>query len=73
MPKLGGACACPWDGWLRRLNHPQLVEGSVVMAVATVGILVNGVTAWLFARGRKALSISATALMIGGRQLPREL
>ena len=38
---------------VRRLNHPQPVEGGVVMAVATVGILVNGVTAWLFARGRK--------------------
>ena len=38
---------------VRRLNHPQPVEGGVVMAVAAVGILVNGITAWLFARGRK--------------------
>ena len=29
------------------------VAGKTVMVVAAVGILVNGVTAWLFARGRK--------------------
>ncbi len=36
----------------RRLADPQPVPGLVVMAVAGVGILVNGVTAWLFAGGR---------------------
>jgi cobalt-zinc-cadmium efflux system protein len=41
-----------WEALLR-LNNPQPVEGSVVMAVAGVGILVNGITAWLFAKGRK--------------------
>jgi cobalt-zinc-cadmium efflux system protein len=38
---------------IRRLSHPQAVEGGVVMAVAAIGIVVNGVTAWLFARGGK--------------------
>ena len=32
---------------------PQPVAGMTVMVVAAVGIVVNGVTAWLFARGRK--------------------
>ena len=37
---------------VRRLSNPQPTDGEVVIAVAAVGILVNGVTAWLFARGR---------------------
>ncbi|KQT78439.1 cation diffusion facilitator family transporter [Methylobacterium sp. Leaf466] len=36
-----------------RLVDPAPVAGGTVMAVAGVGILVNGVTAWLFASGRK--------------------
>ena len=36
---------------IRRLGDPHPVAGATVMAVAAVGILVNGVTAWLFARG----------------------
>ena len=38
---------------VQRLNDPQPVAGGTVMAVAAVGILVNGITALLFARGRK--------------------
>jgi cobalt-zinc-cadmium efflux system protein len=38
---------------LNRIAQPQPVEGGIVMAVAAVGIVVNGVTAWLFASGRK--------------------
>ena len=34
-----------------RLIAPQPVAGQTVMAVAAAGIAVNGVTAWLFARG----------------------
>lgn len=37
---------------VRRLADPQPVPGTVIMAVAAGGILVNGITAWLFARGR---------------------
>ena len=36
-----------------RLGSPELVAGKTMMAVAAIGILVNGVTAWLFASGRK--------------------
>ncbi|WP_426166110.1 cation diffusion facilitator family transporter [Sandarakinorhabdus sp. DWP1-3-1] len=36
-----------------RLLAPQPVPGGTVMAVAAVGIVINGFTAWLFARGRK--------------------
>jgi cobalt-zinc-cadmium efflux system protein len=38
---------------IRRLLHPEQVVGITVMVVAAIGILVNGVTAWLFASGRK--------------------
>jgi cobalt-zinc-cadmium efflux system protein len=38
---------------LRRLADPQPVPGTTVMTVAAIGILVNGLTAWLFASGRK--------------------
>jgi cobalt-zinc-cadmium efflux system protein len=47
------ACGAITVEALRRLADPQPVAGAVVMAVAAVGIVVNGVTAWLFARGRK--------------------
>jgi cobalt-zinc-cadmium efflux system protein len=38
---------------IRRLFHPAATEGGVVMVVAAIGILVNGATALLFARGRE--------------------
>jgi len=38
---------------IRRLLSPAPTEGSVVMAVAAVGILVNGATALLFQSGRR--------------------
>jgi cobalt-zinc-cadmium efflux system protein len=38
---------------VRRLFHPSPTEGGMVMIVAGVGIVVNGVTALLFARGRE--------------------
>jgi cobalt-zinc-cadmium efflux system protein len=42
-------------GWesLQRLFHPQPVVAVTVMIVAAAGLVVNGVTAWLFASGRK--------------------
>jgi cobalt-zinc-cadmium efflux system protein len=39
---------------VRRLLEPSPVASLTVMAVATVGIVINGVTAWLFASGRKS-------------------
>src|SRR5690349_4341121 len=36
---------------IRRLFHPSPTEGATVMVVAGVGIVINGVTALMFARG----------------------
>ncbi len=36
-----------------RLIIPDLVEGETVIVVATIGIVINGITAWMFARGRE--------------------
>ena len=49
---LFAACGAITVEAVRRLADPQPVPGTIVMAVAGVGILVNGFTAWLFARGR---------------------
>lgn len=38
---------------VQRLLHPQPVAGAIIMGVAAVGIIINGITAWLFASGRK--------------------
>lgn len=42
-------------GWeaLMRLQKPEPVAELTVVAVAALGIVINGVTAWLFAAGRK--------------------
>ncbi|MBK3396714.1 cation diffusion facilitator family transporter [Methylobacterium ajmalii] len=44
--------AIAWEA-VRRFAEPAPVAGITVMVVAGIGILVNGVTAWLFASGRK--------------------
>lgn len=44
--------AIGWEAILR-LREPQPVAGVTVMVVAGIGILINGFTAMLFARGRK--------------------
>ncbi len=59
---------------LDRIAQPQPVEGGTVMAVAAVGIVINGITAWLFASGRKGdinirgafLHMAADALVSAG-------
>lgn len=42
-------------GWeaIQRLFHPEPVASLTVMIVAATGIVVNGISAWLFASGRK--------------------
>jgi cobalt-zinc-cadmium efflux system protein len=42
-------------GWeaVQRFAAPQPVVGMTMVAVAAVGIVINGITAWLFASGRK--------------------
>ncbi|MFA7306374.1 MAG: cation diffusion facilitator family transporter [Hyphomicrobium sp.] len=44
--------AIAWEA-LQRLDSPQPLDAKTVMVVATVGILINGFTAWLFASGAK--------------------
>ncbi len=41
-----------WEG-IRRLMHPEPSGGTVIMVVAAIGIVINGVTALLFMSGRK--------------------
>jgi cobalt-zinc-cadmium efflux system protein len=41
-----------WEA-IQRLGHPHVVAGGVVMAVAGLGVVINGVTALLFMSGRK--------------------
>ncbi|MBV8972110.1 MAG: cation transporter [Sphingomonadaceae bacterium] len=50
--------AVAWEA-VRRLADPQPVQGLTVIAVAAAGIAVNGVTAWLFARGGKDINVRA--------------
>ncbi len=42
-------------GWeaVRRIVHPEPVAGLTIIWVAAAGVLVNGITAWMFASGRK--------------------
>jgi len=44
---------------VRRLVHPAATDGGVVMIVAAIGVLVNGATAFLFARGQHDINIRA--------------
>jgi cobalt-zinc-cadmium efflux system protein len=51
-----------WEA-VQRLRDAQAVQGFAVAATAAVGILVNGLTAWLFMRGSKTdLNIRAAYL-----------
>lgn len=47
---------------IRRLVHPSPTDGEIVIIVAAIGILVNGVTALLFARGQHDLNIRGAFL-----------
>lgn len=44
--------AIAWEA-VQRFGRPELVAGKTVVIVATIGIVINGLTAWLFASGRK--------------------
>ena len=41
-----------WEA-VARFSHPVPIEGSIVMWVAGVGVLINGITAWLFMSGNQ--------------------
>jgi cobalt-zinc-cadmium efflux system protein len=47
---------------IRRLFHPSATDGGTVMIVAAIGIVVNGLTALLFARGQHDLNIRGAFL-----------
>jgi cobalt-zinc-cadmium efflux system protein len=44
--------AIAWEA-VQRLGYPEPVAGKTVMVVAAIGIVINGLTAWLFASGAK--------------------
>lgn len=59
-------------GWeaLRRFFEPQPVAGVTVMAVAACGIVINGICAWLFSRGRDGdLNVRGAFLHMAGDAL----
>jgi cobalt-zinc-cadmium efflux system protein len=45
--------AIAWEG-IRRIVHPEPVAGLTIIWVAAIGVVVNGVTAWMFMGGRKS-------------------
>jgi len=56
--------AVGWMAWeaVGRLSHPEPVAEMMVIAVAGIGILVNGLTAWLFSGGKGDLNIRGAYL-----------
>ena len=49
------------------LRHPEPVSGKLVMLLAEAGILINGVTAWLFHRGQKGdVNVRGTVVYFTG-------
>ncbi|HEV8406434.1 MAG TPA: cation diffusion facilitator family transporter [Sphingomicrobium sp.] len=55
---------------IRRLFHPSVTQGGIVTIVAAAGIVVNGLTALLFARGRRSdINIGAAYLHMAGDAL----
>ena len=44
--------AIAWEA-IRRIVHPEPVAGLTIIWVAAAGVLVNGLTAWMFMSGRK--------------------
>ena len=56
--------AVGWMAWeaVGRLSHPEPVAEMMVIAVAGIGILVNGFTAWLFSGGKGDLNIRGAYL-----------
>lgn len=48
--------AISWEA-IRRLGAPEPVAGKTVMIVAALGIVVNGVTAWMFSGGKGDINL----------------
>ncbi len=41
-----------WEA-VGRFRHPVPIQGGIVMLVAAIGVVINGITAWLFMSGNK--------------------
>lgn len=41
-----------WEA-ISRFTHPVPIQGGIVMLVAAIGVVINGITAWLFISGNK--------------------
>lgn len=41
-----------WEA-IARFNHPVPIQGATVILVAAIGVVINGITAWLFMPGRQ--------------------
>jgi cobalt-zinc-cadmium efflux system protein len=62
-----------WEA-LRRFIHNESVDANTVIVVAAIGIVINGITAWLFVSGRKTdlnirgafMHMAADAAVSGG-------
>ena len=58
-----------WEA-VNRFSAPEPIQGQTVILVAAVGVLVNGVTAWLFlSGGRRDLNIRGAFLHMAGDAL----
>ncbi len=58
-----------WES-VQRFIHPDPIQGSTVMIVAAVGVLINGATAFLFISGQKAdINIRGAFLHMAGDAL----
>jgi cobalt-zinc-cadmium efflux system protein len=56
---------CAFIGWeaIQRLSHPEPVAGLLVCGVAAIGVLVNGLSAWLLMKGsRRDLNVRGAYL-----------
>lgn len=58
-----------WEA-IHRFAHPTPIQGLTVMLVATTGVFVNGITAWLFMKGSESdLNIRGAFLHMAGDAL----
>lgn len=53
MLLLAAVGAIAWEA-IQRFGRPEPVAGETVIIVAAMGIVINGLTAWMFASGRKS-------------------
>lgn len=51
---------------IRRFQHPEHVQGEIVMVVATIGLMVNVAIAWLLSRGERTINVRAAILHVMG-------